>query len=79
MGEEDRPDLSGVMVEDFGSFLFAMSEGGEWRTMAALDEFVREGRPVVIGSRQGNGMLLPPGDRPERVLELVQGALNGRR
>lgn len=78
MWASDRPDLSGVMVEDYGRFLFAMCDGDDWRRMGALDDFVRDGRPVVIGTKMRNAMLLPPGMDPSAVAVMVQEVLNGR-
>lgn len=78
MHDDDRPDKSGVMVEDHGGFIFAMCAGNEWRAMSALDDYVRAGRPVVIGSACGNAMLLPEGMGPQHVIAMVQGVLDGR-
>lgn len=77
--EAMRPDKCGVMVEDYGAFVFAMSDHGEWmQAAAALNEFVDRGVPVVIGMRGGSHMLLPSGTTPEQVMASVRKALNGR-
>lgn len=76
MAEEHRPDLCGVMVEDYGKFMFAMCDGDEWLRMKdELDKYVMAGQPVVIGSLKGNHMILPSGMHPSQVVQLVQEAL----
>lgn len=79
LSEAERPDKSGVMLEDYGTFVFAMCKGDEWKTMHSLDAYPRNGRPVVISSLTGNAMLLPEGVEPMQVAALVQEALNGCR
>lgn len=76
MPDEMRPDLSGVMVEDYTRFMFAMADGDEWMAhKPVLDEYAKQGKPVVIGTLKGNHMILPDGFTPHRVAQMVREAL----
>lgn len=76
MPDEMRPDLSGVMVEDYDRFMFAMADSDEWMThKSVLDKYVMDGKPVVIGTLNGNHMILPDGFTPHRVAQMVREAL----
>jgi hypothetical protein len=64
------------MVEDYGQFMFAMCDGDEWLVhKSILDEYAKDGKPVVIGTLKGNHMLLPSGCTPQQVMQMVREAL----
>lgn len=72
MSDDDRPDKIGIMVEDYDKFIFAMCDGDEWKTSKSLNSFIAIGKPIVISSKTGNGMLLPENMHPSEVIKLVQ-------
>lgn len=76
--DEDKPSISGVMVENHKKFIFAMCDGDEWKSMMGeLDKVVQSGTPVVIGTRERTFAGMPNGTTEQDVIESIQEAING--
>lgn len=75
--ESLRPDVCGVMIEEYEKFLFVMSENDEWRDILEYLNKCAEKIPVVISSKKTRAMLLPPGVLPEEVFSAIRESLYG--
>lgn len=73
--EEHRPDKSGVMLEKYPKFIFAMCNDNEWQSMRNVLEPLAI--PVVVSTIRGNHLLLPQGSTPDEVIGYVKEALHG--
>ena len=72
-----RPDICGVMMEDYKKFLFVMSERDAWRDIIEYLNWYAKKIPVVISSNSTKALLLPPGVTPEEVMVDIREALSG--
>lgn len=77
MFDIQKPNLSGMMVENFGSFRFVMCGGDEWRNhLQALGVYIKKGIPVVIVTETNKTILAPEGISQNDVVSMIREKLN---